>query len=156
MHFNFKIAVLSSAIAFIIFSCKEQEVAKTSIQPEIVKTEIIDFMGEKAIVTTDFPKELFNQSEEEFADYYNSLKENGNARETGEEGGLSYEELNAIIIPHLKKYPDLSWETDISEKDLRRIFKDFPEITTTEQVREKSEIISAFYETFLNVISFPK
>jgi hypothetical protein len=77
---------------------------------EPVKTEQIDFMGEKVIIPADFPKELSNQSQEDFSKYFNALKANSNARETGGGSRLSYEELYGILGPYVKKYPDLSWE----------------------------------------------
>jgi hypothetical protein len=136
--------MLASTFIFAVFSCQEPEQAK--VQEETIKTEHFEFMGETAMIPINFPKELFNQSEKDFHEYFNAK---ANARTNGENDGISYEDFNAIVIPHIKKYPDLSWEKEISKEDLRRIFNDFPKITTVEQVREKSEIISMFYETFV-------
>lgn len=149
MTFTLKTALLSSALGLTLLGCNDPSVKNTNNQTETVKTEVIDFMGEKVAVSQDFPKELLNQTNEEFKEYYFSLHQNKNLRTDADESALSFEELGDIIAPVVAKYPDVSLEKDISDKDLRRIYKDFKSITTVEQVREKSEIIINFYDALI-------
>jgi hypothetical protein len=149
MKLSLKSATLFTTCMLTIFSCKEPQTNQTVIQEELVKTEPFEFMGETAMIPSNFPRELFNQSLDDYRAYFHSLTSKNTARNNGEFATISYEDFNSIVVPHIKNYPDLSWEKEISDKDLGRIFKDFPELTTVEQVRERSEIVSAFYETFV-------
>jgi hypothetical protein len=117
-----KTLFFSATLGVFTISCNEPEVKENPVMDETVKTEVIDFMGEKVAVSQDFPKELLNQTNEEFKEYYFSLHQKKNLRTAADESALSFEELGDIIVPVVAKYPDLSWEKDISDKDLSRIY----------------------------------
>ncbi len=68
---------------------------------------------------------------------------------------ITYEELNSIISPLTKKYPDVSIDKEISKADQARIYNDFPNIRSVEQIREKSHIILAYYEALLKEEAVP-
>jgi hypothetical protein len=147
MYSTFRKAMMLAMSAVTTFSCQEQELVRQPVQNETLKTEVIDFRGEKAVVPFGFPKELFNQSQEDFDEYYHALKDDAGARKAAVYVPWTYDEINSFLIPYTKKYPNLSWEKEISPGDLNRIYRDFPEIKTPEQVREKAGTIFDFYET---------
>lgn len=68
-----KALFFSATLGVFTISCNEPEVKENPVINETVKTEIIDFMGEKVSVSQDFPKELLNQTNEDFKEYYFSL-----------------------------------------------------------------------------------
>jgi hypothetical protein len=144
MQLTLKNAPLLVAATITLFNCSSPE---TSLETVPVQMEIMDFKGEKVMIDSSFPKALFNQSQEEFDKYYTALKANSDAREAGGEGNWTYNEINSLLSPYTKKYPNLSWEKEISETDLRRIYNDFPEVNNAEQVREKAGVIFDYYET---------
>jgi hypothetical protein len=118
-----------------------------SNQAEIAKTELFDFKGEKVLISATFPKELFNQSTQDFEAYYNKLSGSDNTRNSGEKKIISLDELHEVLRNSLKKYPQVNFDQDISETDLKQIYKDFPGITTKEQALSKIELIFEYYNT---------
>jgi hypothetical protein len=155
------ILVLSACI-FGSSSCNQPGVQEHSTHLEASRTEIVEFRGEKVAIEADFPKQLLDQTQESFDRYYSSLKGESHARKNAGESMLTYNELSSILAPLIKKYPDLSWEREISKKDLTQIYKDFLTITTPEEAREKLETVHAYYEVLLKrevvpaVISYEK
>jgi hypothetical protein len=142
-----KSALLLSAVAAAVLSCREPEMGASMQQNESSKTEIIDFEGEKVVVQSDFPKELFEQSQREFDLYYKSVAGVVTSRTSSGVVNITYEQLLPILVKHLSKFPQLNSEDEISEPDLRRIFQDFPEIRTREEADAKRMIIFDFYQT---------
>ncbi|TLU98887.1 DUF6973 domain-containing protein [Dyadobacter luticola] len=142
--------VLSKSACFLfalwgLLACNKPEILQEStLSSENVK-DTIDFRGEIVAVLRSFPKRFLNQSAEDFDAYYAAQNREANVRTNGEGDYLTAEEMLAVLQPLAKKYPDLSWEKEISEPDLRRIYADFKSITTVEEVREKSDLILAFY-----------
>ena len=132
-----------------LFSCQDSDLHSSIDRVEVTRTLIINFRGELVVVPYDFPQELFDQSQASFDRYYALIEEANYARKNGYKVALTYDDLNSILLPLIKKYPALSWEKEISEKDLQRIYKDFISITTHEQVMEKLEIIHSYYEALL-------
>ncbi|NIJ51872.1 DUF6973 domain-containing protein [Dyadobacter arcticus] len=142
-----KSALLLLVIAFTLFSCREPEMEVVIHQNETSKIEIIDFKGEKVAVQSDFPKELFEQSQEGFDRYYKSIAGVAKSRTSGEDVHITYQELLPILVKHLSKFPRINSEDEISEKDLHRIFQDFPEIRTRQAADDRRMVIFDFYQT---------
>ncbi|WP_439557812.1 DUF6973 domain-containing protein [Dyadobacter sp.] len=139
-------ALLLSLVAVVV-SCREPEMKASMRENEMVKTEIIDFKGEKVIIQSDFPKELFGQSQKEFDLYYQSVAGVTKSRTIGIGVNITYEELHPILVKHLSKYPQPNSEDELSDLDLRRIFQDFPEIQTREEADARRMVIYDFYQT---------
>lgn len=156
MTFTLKTALLSSALGLTLLGCNDPGVKDTTNQTEIIKTEFIDFMGEQVAISGSFPKHLLNQTDEEFRTYFLSLHGGANLRTTAEESAISSEELMTIVTPVVNKYPDVSWEKEISDKDLKRIYKDFKSIKTLDEIREKSEVIVNYYDALIKEEVIPQ
>lgn len=154
MKNTFKALLLSSALGITLLSCNEPEVKQSPATTETSKTEVIDFMGEKVVIGDNFPKELLNQSLEDFEKLYSAANAAENLRRSSDES-ITYEELNSIISPLTKKYPDVSINKEVSKADQARIYNDFPNISSVEQIREKSHIILAYYEALLKEEAVP-
>ncbi|MCE6991951.1 hypothetical protein [Dyadobacter sp. CY323] len=122
-------------------SCNKPDISQASAASAQVVKDTIEFRGETVAVSRVFPKKYFNQSTEDFVEYYNQQNQQANLRTNTGEDFITGDEMLAILQPLAKKYPDLSWEKEISEPDLRRIYADFKTITTPEEVREKSDAL---------------
>jgi hypothetical protein len=85
-------ALFPIAIAGTLLSCNEQSISTYSEQANPI--ELIDYKGETATVPTSFPKELFDQSPEEFENYYRSLSINSKTNASAEISILPYEDCN--------------------------------------------------------------
>ncbi|MCE6992372.1 hypothetical protein [Dyadobacter sp. CY323] len=59
-----------SVFGFTLFSCEEREIQKEISGNSAAKTELLDFRGEMVSIQSSFPKELFDQSLEDFDEYY--------------------------------------------------------------------------------------
>lgn len=131
------------AIVFLFTSCSE----KVTVEPEI----FFEFKGEKVRIPEAFPTELFDQSPENFRNYYTAMMARSGARPSGEGNSvmITYQELKEIIEKHKVKYPWVNYEDEITDQDVKRISKDFPEITTKQQVKDKMEIIFEYYNILL-------
>lgn len=147
MKTTFKTILLSSTICIALLSCNDPEVPAPSNQAETTKTELFDLKGEKVVIPATFPKELFNQSAEDFEAYFNKLSGFDNTRSAGEKKVISRNELHEVLKRNIKKYPQVNFDQDISETDLKRIYRDIPGITSKEQAKAKIEIIFEYYNT---------
>jgi hypothetical protein len=127
------------------FGCKKTDIQQESNPSSESVKDTIEFRGEIVAVPHSFPKDLLNQSYEEFNAYYTSQSGEANVRTDTEGDYITAQEMLTVLQPLARKYPDLSWEKDISDTDLKRIFADFKTITTVNEVREKSDVILAFY-----------
>jgi hypothetical protein len=98
------------------------------------------------IVPVGFPKSLFDQSPEEFENYYHSLSVNNKSNASEEISILSYEELQQILQKCINRYPKITLDDTISGNDLKRIFRDFPKLKTVEDVNSKRSVIFDYYQ----------
>lgn len=138
----------------LLFSCRKEEI----IQPESIKVSSlkkIEFKGETVLVASSINPELLVQTNEEFMAYLNSYT-NSNARIAANSLMLSLQETVEIINKYRSKYPDLSWEKELSKQDIKRIFKDFQSITSEDEIREKSDLILSFYNGLLKIEVLPE
>lgn len=140
-------AVLLTVFGAFVSSCNDNKPDDVPLPSASVKSETIDFKGEQVVIPADFPKELFGQTQEEFDLYYETVFEDRSKRVAGEATLLTYEELLPILVRNNAKYPFITSEEGILEKDLERIFKDFPDIETHEEANEKRALIYDFYQT---------
>ncbi|MCE7065682.1 DUF6973 domain-containing protein [Dyadobacter sp. CY326] len=145
MKLNLRNVLVFTFFGFAISSC-DRPGADESVAPEIA-TEIIAFKGERVVVPANFPKELFGQTQEEFDNYYERLSQIKHAKTSGEYAGITYEELLPILVKHNANYPVITSEEGILEKDLERVFRDFPDIETHEEANEKRGLIYDYYQT---------
>ncbi|GGH48299.1 DUF6973 domain-containing protein [Dyadobacter endophyticus] len=148
MKKTLRTAFFFTTLAFGIASCNDPEVGTTN-EPEVSKKVVVDFRGEKAIIPSNFPKELLSQSQEEFDRYFQGISKKSSLRTASDETNLTYESLLEILKRHTSSIPDVSYEKDFSEQDLKRIFVDFPEIKTAEDANSKKEIIYDYYQTLI-------
>ncbi|MCF0053294.1 hypothetical protein LXM25_24705 [Dyadobacter sp. LJ53] len=140
-------AVLIAVFGAFVSSCHDPQTGEVPTPNAAIKSETIAFKGERVVIPANFPKELFEQTQEEFDLYYRTVSEDGNKRVSGEAPLLTYEELLPILVKNNAKYPTITSEDGILEKDLERIFKDFPDIETHEEANEKRALIYDFYQT---------
>jgi hypothetical protein len=140
-------ALLVFVFALTLFSCKEPEVQESTDQVGAGKVEIIDFRGEKVVIPANFPKELLDHSQASFDRYYETVSGSSNSRSFSEGINITYEELLPILIKHNAKFPTITSEEGILEKDLKRIFSDFPTIETHKEANDKRVIIYEYYQT---------
>ncbi len=63
---------------------------------------------------------------------------------------ISLDDLANLVKPYVDKYPDLSYNP-LREKDLKKIFHDFPDIKSEQGVREKSDVIILYYNGLLKI-----
>lgn len=141
-------------LPILLFSCREEAI----IQPNNLKASSlkrIDFKGETVLIDSSINPELLVQTNEEFLAYLNSFT-NSNARLATNSLTLSLQETVEIIDKYKSKYPDLSWEKDLSKQDVKRIFKDFQSITSEDEIREKSDLILSFYNGLLKIEVLPE
>lgn len=138
--------LLSSTLGIALISCHEPEVKTPVNQTETVKTEIIDFKGEAAVVPARFPKQLFDQSTEEFIAYYKNFAKNNKGNGEQEMGVLSYDDLKIVFEKCTGRYPKITLDNIISENDLKRIFSDFPKLKNKDEVDSKRLIIYDYYQ----------
>lgn len=134
----------------IVTSCQTHDV----IEP--ADNIVIEFKGEKVLIPANFPRTFFNQSQEDFKVYYAQLSGEKNARVAKNETTLTHEELYSILQPEVSKYPRLTYQEKVSDQDVKRILKDFPSITTYEEIEQKIEIIFEYYETIMRYDVAPK
>lgn len=102
MKNTFKALLLLSTLGIALLSCNEPDVKTASNQAEIEKTELFDFKGEKVLIPATFPKELFNQSTQDFETYYNKLSGSDNTRSSGDKKVISLNELHEVLRTSLK------------------------------------------------------
>lgn len=82
-------------------------------------------------------------------EYNTAYGSNSNARAATPKR-ISLKELTDIVKPYVDKYPNLSYNP-IRESDLKRIFHDFPDIRSEQEIREKSDIVILYYNGLMKV-----
>jgi len=145
----FKSLAFLSVLSFFLSSCSEEEISHQSNITETLKTEIIEFRGETVAIPSNFPKELFGQSQKDFDIYYNKISGRSRSKATEDYSTITYENLLVILQKHCKSMPTITSDNEISEKDFERIFNDFPNLKTKEEVNAKREIIFDYYQTLI-------
>jgi hypothetical protein len=140
-------AILVAVFGIVVSSCSDPTINQVPTHDVSAKNEVISFKGERVVIPANFPKELFGQTQEEFDLYYEKFSQSHNARKSGESVMITYEELLPILIMNNAKYPKITSEEGILEKDLERVFGDFPDMKTHEEANEKRMIIYDYYQT---------
>jgi hypothetical protein len=97
--------------------------------------------GERVLIPSNVPMSAF--------DYTTVYGSNSNAR-VATPKKISLEELANIVKPYVDKHPDLSYNP-IRKNDLEKIFHDFPDIKSEQEVREKSDIVILYYNGLMKV-----
>ncbi|SKB55900.1 DUF6973 domain-containing protein [Dyadobacter psychrophilus] len=146
MHLILRKGAFLAVFGAILLACDTPYWELTPNEDASETLDTIQFKGERVVIPGNFPKELFHQTQEEFDVYYESISGKGNARTSGEVVLITYEELLPILVKHNAKYPLITSEEGILEKDLERVFRDFPDITTHEEANEKRALIYDFYQ----------
>lgn len=72
MKKTLRTAFFFTSLAIGITSCNEPEVGTTN-ESEISNKVVVDFRGEKAVIPSNFPKELLSNSQEEFERYFDAI-----------------------------------------------------------------------------------
>jgi hypothetical protein len=144
--------LLSSLLLFctLFYSCKNEDL---QLSPVEVSEKTIEFKGETVVWPEKVPIEFLDQTAEDFIAYlqsYTSKKARANQKLS-----LSLKETVDIIAPFRSKYPDLSIDKDLDNKDVKRILKDFPSIKTVHDIREKSDIVLTYYNALLKAETLP-
>lgn len=147
MKLNLGKAASLLIFGFTILSCNDPKLEQTSGPNASEKAETIEFKGERVIIPIYFPKELFGQTQEEFDAYYETAAQDANVRSSGERALITYEELLRILVTENAKYPTINSEEGVLEKDLERIYRDFPNIETHAEANEKRAVIYDYYQT---------
>jgi hypothetical protein len=132
-------------------------IATTSCQKESVEVsneagvdEVIMFKGIKVLKPASVPQEVFGfQTNYESAQFLRLLPA---ATPSAREKVAPFPYAIPVFYETLKrvaqKYPKMD-EWPYSEKDLKQISKDFPEIKTAEHVQKNSEVIVAYYDRLI-------
>jgi hypothetical protein len=147
MHLILRNTLAFGVFSLLVSSCSSPSVEEETLRSSPIATQIIAFHGERVLLPENFPKELFGQTQEEFDIYYNRLSQSRNARSSGESAGITCEELLPILVKHNAEYPTITSEDGVLEKDLGRVYKDFPDIETQEEANEKRALIYDYYQT---------
>ncbi|MCE7069789.1 hypothetical protein LZG74_05725 [Dyadobacter sp. CY327] len=147
MKLNLGKAASLLIFGFTILSCNDPKLEQTSGPNASEKAETIEFKGERVIIPIYFPKELFGQTQEEFDAYYEKAAQGANVRSSGERALITYEELLRILVTQNAKYPTINSEEGVLEKDLERIYRDFPDIETHAEANEKRAVVYDYYQT---------
>lgn len=134
----FSIAVLCTPS---LMSCDQDIATKTAEKSDL---ELITYKGETVVAPAGFPKELFDQSAEEFEVYFNGLLGGANSR--GAQVILTYDELGSIFRKNVEKYPKITSDNVISHDDVKRILTDFPKLSSVDEINEKRTIIFDYYQ----------
>lgn len=99
------------------------------------------------VIPEDFQKEHLFLTPEEFESYYNGLSGDAGLKTEGKKKSkISYEDLTAVLKKHLGKFPMINSVDPISDKDLKRIFKDFPDFETVAEVDSNRQVIFDYYQ----------
>ena len=147
MHLILRKGALIAVFGVIVLGCNTPHVELAPNVEVSERSDTIQFKSERVVIPDNFPKELFNQTQEEFDMYYELISGGANKRVSGESTSITYEELLPILVKNNAKFPTITSEDGILEKDLERIFHDFPDITTHEEANEKRALIYDFYQT---------
>lgn len=128
-------------------SCSKDELSLQDLNDS--NPQVVNFKGEQVHTTDDEQRFLLGLSDEEFSKYYMDLHKRSSVRMSLDDSlsQISYSELVDVIKPYLSIYPDISWESEISYEDQKRIFKNIPSIKTVDDIRKKGDVIIEYYSS---------
>lgn len=147
MKISFK--YLSYAIVILIgflYSCKNEPINSFESIDQQSHVQYINYKGQKAVIPHGYPKELFNQSPEDFAKYFKILLESNRSRSTGDEFTIPYEDLQSILQNRVDEYPKITLDNIISEDDILKIYSDFPDIHSSAEIDSNRSVIFDYYQ----------
>lgn len=144
-------------LAFVLGSCKDNELTKEIPLPQTSESEVgyelVDYQGLKVTVPKGFPKEALNPTS--FPKYVDYLKNIGSVanRRVDAGGGADVSKIDAgylinLMLETKKTYPDIS-KSPLKDKDLRQIMKDIPSIRNEQDMWKNNDIVFDYYSDLI-------